>query len=145
MPRSCGGACIGCGVACSPQRCTNNRASYRTQYTLPWKEPAPALSPRAQPTHASRCLAYPEGVHLRGTDRRFLRDVCADTALEVHVFTAGMELYASPLLDTCARRAIVCNAACLRLQQGATYRVAAALHVLRPLRRSMQRHCADST
>ena len=38
--------------------------------------------------------------------RRFLRDVCADAALEVHVFTAGMELYASPLLDTCARRAI---------------------------------------
>jgi hypothetical protein len=80
--------------------------------------------------------------------RRFLRDVCADAALEVHVFTAGMELYASPLLDTCARRAIVCNMAGMRLQQGATYRVAAALHVLRPcspLHRSMQRYCADST
>ncbi len=107
-------------------------------------EGARARSPPTGTTGPRFPLFSVPGVHFSGS-RRFLRDVCADTALEVHVFTAGMELYASPLLDTCARRAIVCNVACLRLQQGATYRVPAALHVLRPLHRSMQRHCVDST
>ena len=31
---------------------------------------------------------------------RFLRAVCTDTSLEVHIFTAGEEHYAAPLLDT---------------------------------------------
>ena len=39
-------------------------------------------------------------VNMRPGLERFLRAVCADTSLEVHIFTAGEEQYAAPLLDT---------------------------------------------